>query len=193
MITQQDLSSMLDYIGSPIILVDVDPDGHFGRVRLNSLAEELYEVTNEYFASRDLEDLSDVSDTRRLRVQRAISEYRRCIELGSQITTETEIKTRDGAPRWAHRTIVPIFTESGEIRQLMITAVDITEFKKTQQQLEDAMTHMLSGFVTICATCKKIRNDKESWLSIEEYAAQQMNFHQFSHGLCPNCFERALQ
>ena len=74
-----------------------------------------------------------------------------------------------------------------------ITAVDTTEFKKTQQQLEDAMTHMLSGFVTICATCKKIRDDKESWLSIEEYAAQQMNFHQFSHGLCPNCFERALQ
>ncbi len=56
------------------------------------------------------------------------------------------------------------------------------------------MTHMLSGFVTICAKCKKIRNDKESWLSIEEYAAQQrLNFHQFSHGLCPNCFERALQ
>ena len=68
----------------------------------------------------------------------------------------------------------------------MITSLDITELIETQNHLENALTKTLSGFVTICANCKKIRH-KEEWQPIEKYASEQMDYHNFSHGVCDAC------
>jgi ABC-type nitrate/sulfonate/bicarbonate transport system substrate-binding protein len=47
----------------------------------------------------------------------------------------------------------------------------------------------LSGLVPICATCKKIRNDKGYWKILESYLME--NTHAtFSHGICPSCAEQ---
>ena len=47
----------------------------------------------------------------------------------------------------------------------------------------------LSGFLPICASCKKIRDDKGYWNQIEDYI-QKRSEAQFSHGLCSECAER---
>lgn len=46
----------------------------------------------------------------------------------------------------------------------------------------------LSGFLPICAHCKKIRNDEGYWQQIEEYIHEHSEAH-FSHGICPECGE----
>jgi hypothetical protein len=47
----------------------------------------------------------------------------------------------------------------------------------------------LQGFIPICATCKKIRDDTGYWNQIEQYI--QMHSHAtFSHGICPECLEK---
>ncbi len=43
--------------------------------------------------------------------------------------------------------------------------------------------------IPICANCKKIRNEREYWDSIETYFKRQMDID-FTHGICPECFER---
>ena len=44
----------------------------------------------------------------------------------------------------------------------------------------------LSGLVPICASCKKIRDDKGYWNQIESYI-EKHSTAEFSHGICPEC------
>ena len=48
----------------------------------------------------------------------------------------------------------------------------------------------LSGLLPICAYCKRIRNDGDYWQQLESYLAEHAGT-QFSHGICPACYERA--
>lgn len=44
----------------------------------------------------------------------------------------------------------------------------------------------LEGILPVCASCKKIRDDKASWHQIEEYIRDRSAVD-FSHGICPDC------
>jgi DNA-binding response OmpR family regulator len=47
----------------------------------------------------------------------------------------------------------------------------------------------LRGIVPICASCKKMRDDKGYWERVEVYVSQHSEAT-FSHGLCPDCMKR---
>jgi PAS domain S-box-containing protein len=53
-----------------------------------------------------------------------------------------------------------------------------------QKALADVKT--LSGMLPICASCKKVRDDKGYWDQIESYISRHSDAV-FSHGLCPSC------
>lgn len=44
----------------------------------------------------------------------------------------------------------------------------------------------LSGLLPICASCKKIRDDKGYWKEVEDYITQYSEAS-FSHSVCPGC------
>jgi hypothetical protein len=46
----------------------------------------------------------------------------------------------------------------------------------------------LSGLLPICSYCKRIRSDENYWEQVESYIGQHSDA-QFSHGICPACFE----
>jgi membrane protein implicated in regulation of membrane protease activity len=58
-------------------------------------------------------------------------------------------------------------------------------------ELEDALSKVktLSGFLPICASCKKIRDDNGYWNQIEAYI-QTHSDAEFSHGICPECAKK---
>lgn len=68
-----------------------------------------------------------------------------------------------------------------------------TEAEKEQliAQLQKAMqdVKVLSGFLPICASCKKIRDDTGYWRQIEDYISKHSNAL-FSHGICPDCSKK---
>jgi hypothetical protein len=47
----------------------------------------------------------------------------------------------------------------------------------------------LEGIIPICMYCKKIRDDQESWNNLESYISRHSEA-EFSHGICPDCFEK---
>jgi hypothetical protein len=47
----------------------------------------------------------------------------------------------------------------------------------------------LQGMLPICASCKKIRDDKGYWNRIENYIAEHSEA-EFTHGLCPDCMKK---
>jgi len=54
--------------------------------------------------------------------------------------------------------------------------------------LQQALANVkkLSGFLPICASCKKIRDDKGYWNQIESYIREHSEV-EFTHGVCPDC------
>ena len=47
----------------------------------------------------------------------------------------------------------------------------------------------LRGFIPICSSCKKIRNDTGYWEHLEKYIEEHSDA-QMSHGICPECEEK---
>jgi len=45
---------------------------------------------------------------------------------------------------------------------------------------------ILSGLLPICASCKKIRDDKGYWNQIEAYIRDHSEA-EFTHSICPDC------
>lgn len=50
----------------------------------------------------------------------------------------------------------------------------------------------LEGMLPICAYCKKIRDEKNSWQQIERYITPRTQA-QFSHTICPECYEKVIK
>ncbi len=78
-------------------------------------------------------------------------------------------------------------------RQSIASLSDITVLKqslKRQQELQvelsTALAKALSGFIPICANCKKIRDDQDAWVPIESFLSGKTEAA-FSHGICPQC------
>jgi len=63
-------------------------------------------------------------------------------------------------------------------------------------ELERALREVrtLSGLLPICAYCKRIRpaDDSSYWEQVEEYVARHSNAD-FSHGVCPDCYDRVVR
>jgi len=65
------------------------------------------------------------------------------------------------------------------------------ERDRTIDELNNALSEIktLRGIIPICASCKKIRDDKEHWTQIEVYIKEHSDAD-FSHGICPDCAEK---
>ena len=61
-------------------------------------------------------------------------------------------------------------------------------------ELERALAgvNQLQGLLPICSYCKKIRDDKNYWQQVEGYISAHSEA-QFSHGICPDCYEKIVQ
>jgi len=75
---------------------------------------------------------------------------------------------------------------------------DITDIKRIEEEKQDLIEELklaleriktLKGLVPICASCKKIRDDRGYWNQLEEYIEAHSDAV-FSHGLCPECQKR---
>ncbi len=58
-------------------------------------------------------------------------------------------------------------------------------------ELKDALAHVktLSGLLPICASCKKVRDDKGYWETIEVYISERSEA-EFTHSICADCSKK---
>ena len=50
----------------------------------------------------------------------------------------------------------------------------------------------LRRILPVCSVCRKLRDDRESWVRIEAYFAEHWDVA-FSHGYCPECLENEMK
>jgi PAS domain S-box-containing protein len=119
-------------------------------------------------------------------------------ETGRPVTVEHRHCAENGACRDMEIHCFPIFDDQGKLVQVIEYCIDISERKQAtaereklildlQKALDDVKT--LQGLLPICAGCKKIRDDKGYWNTIESYLSEHTDA-EFTHGLCPDCITR---
>jgi hypothetical protein len=98
-------------------------------------------------------------------------------------------------PELQYRNKVLSVTISPFPQGAIITSQDITDRKTAEQdriklieKLRAALAEVetLRGLLPICASCKKIRDDKGYWNDIEAYL-HKFAHTQFTHTMCPEC------
>ena len=85
-----------------------------------------------------------------------------------------------------------------ELRARLKAGVRIVELQHALAErvraLEEALAQIkeLRGLLPICAYCKKIRSDQDYWQEVEGYITEH-SAAQFSHSICPDCYERVVR
>jgi PAS domain S-box-containing protein len=78
---------------------------------------------------------------------------------------------------------------------------DISERKQAEEEREKLIGELqkalaeiktLHGFLPICYSCKKVRDDSGYWTQVEHYIEDHSEI-EFSHGLCPDCAKKELE
>lgn len=110
---------------------------------------------------------------------------------------ESKVKKSDGKELNVIFHKATFLDVNGELDGMIGVILDITELRKTEADKERvigelqgalAKVKVLSGFLPICSSCKKIRNDSGYWQRIEGYLREHSEA-EFSHSICPDCSE----
>jgi PAS domain S-box-containing protein len=121
----------------------------------------------------------------------------RIIRTGEALLGREELAVHKdtGEQRWHLTSKIPLKGSQGRVTGIVGISRDITEAKRAQaererliNELQSALADLktMSGLVPICASCKKIRDDKGYWTQVEAYI-QEHSEARFSHGICPDC------
>jgi PAS domain S-box-containing protein len=111
---------------------------------------------------------------------------------------ETMRLRKDGAPIHVCVTFSAIRDSAGCIIGASSIAYDITERKRIEAERTDLIAHLnetlskvktLSGLLPICASCKKIRDDRGYWQKLEVFVRDHSEA-EFSHSICPDCLKQ---
>ena len=70
----------------------------------------------------------------------------------------------------------------------IIIAVLTSKAARKTESLEKEVK-ALSGLLPICSSCKKIRNEAQSWVPLEKYISEHSHAI-FTHGLCSDCTKK---
>jgi PAS domain S-box-containing protein len=118
------------------------------------------------------------------------------IKLGEkEVVCETTKLDSHGRKRYFIITARPFLDANNQTVGIVESFQDISKRKLAEdtkeeliEELQSALeeVNLLSGFLPICASCKKIRDDQGYWNQIESYLRKHSEL-EFSHGICPDC------
>ena len=130
--------------------------------------------------------------------ERLQNDDRMANQSGDTFQSEVRIVLPSGKMKWIQLTSRPGPAQVDDLAMWSGVILDITERKLAEEErirlvaeLQSALAEvkLLSGFLPICSSCKKIRDDQGYWNQIEAYICDHSEAV-FSHGICPDCAEK---
>lgn len=99
--------------------------------------------------------------------------------VGTLLTLVGFFTSDPGGPHWM------ILANRGlAVAVIWMTAVMVLVHKQARQEIKT-----LRGWLAVCASCKKIRDDQGFWQGLEHYIEEHSDVL-FTHSLCPSCTEK---
>ncbi|WP_339836522.1 hypothetical protein [Paenibacillus sp. FSL R7-0272] len=107
-------------------------------------------------------------------------------------TYDISVITPHNEEKWFRVELTPL--QNGptiDTNLALVAHTDITEQKKTELQLRQALTEArtLHGLLPICAVCKHIKDESDKWNSVECYLEKHTSA-EFTHDICPDCIRQ---
>ena len=111
---------------------------------------------------------------------------------------ETVRVTKEGRSIHLAMSISAVKNAIGKTTGAAIIARDIEERVRVERERETllrqvqaslAEVELLSGLLPICASCKKVRDDRGYWTQVEIYVRDRTHAD-FTHGICPECVKK---
>jgi CheY-like chemotaxis protein len=88
--------------------------------------------------------------------------------------------------------------DAAALRARLLVGSRVVKLQRELQErvldLEQALSRVdqLHGLLPICSYCRKVRDDSHYWHRVEAYI-EAHSAARFSHGVCPDCYERVLK
>ncbi len=129
---------------------------------------------------------------------RSFSDIIEIINISQERSHEFIVERKSGDRIFVEVSAASVSSVSGKPVGRMASFIDITrrkEIENDREQLIKKLQHaldtikVLRGIIPICASCKKIRDDKGYWNHLESYLKENSEAV-FSHGICPECSEK---
>lgn len=77
-----------------------------------------------------------------------------------------------------------------EIEKYPSLAIELLQMlSKRIRAIEKTMIDSLGTLLPVCSNCKRIREDNNSWIPMDEYIKDHYD-SEFSHSICPDCSRR---
>jgi PAS domain S-box-containing protein len=160
--------------------------------RLNPAWEKTLGFSREELQSKPMFDFVHPEDR-----ERTLEQNRRVRSGGQALAFENRYRCKDGSYRWL------LWNATADLDRQLIYSVarDITERKRAEHDREQLLRELqtalaevkeLQKILPICMYCKRIRDDANYWQTVETYISQHTNT-QFSHGICPTCYENIVK
>jgi PAS domain S-box-containing protein len=124
---------------------------------------------------------------------RCVAIYATAFDSREIFEMEYRLRRADGAWRWILDRGAPFVDGEGEFAGYIGSCIDVhdtVEGRAAVSRLAELELRTLKGLLPICASCKRIRDDNGYWASVERYLTDHSEA-EFSHGLCPMCYEAA--
>jgi len=172
------------------MLCFLDFNGYFKR--LNPAWERTLGFTRSELMSRPFIEFVHPDD--RERTQKQNADVRGG---GKALGFENRYLCRDGSYRWLRWNAAP---DSGK-QVIYSVARDITDAKRAEAEreqlvleLQEALNEVesLQEILPICSYCRKIRDDKNYWQTVESYLLKHTG-SRFSHSICPSCMNNVVE
>ena len=125
-------------------------------------------------------------------LDRCLEIYLSAFEKREIFEMEYRLRRHDGAYRWLFDRGVPFNDDHGNFGGYIGSCIDITENVEARRLIlreKESEIKQLRGMLPICASCKKIRDDKGYWSQIETYIKKHSEA-EFTHAICPECMRK---
>ena len=182
--------TLFEHAGDAIFILESEGDKAGRIVMANKAAAAMHGYTVAELSGMRITDLDTVDAAKG-----SASLIRRILD-GEWIKTEMQHRRKDGKEFPVE--VSAGLLEFGGNRYVLAFDRDITDRRQIEEGREKLIRDLrvaleniktLRGLLPICASCKKIRDDKGYWNQIETYIATHSEA-EFSHGLCPACVQK---
>ncbi len=128
---------------------------------------------------------------------RVFASFPRLFVDGSRNSYEYRWRNADGSYKWFFDMHTLVRSSDNEVDHILGVWQDVTERKRADQErdrlvaeLQEAVAKIrtLSGLLPVCASCRRVRNDRGYWDHLEAYIERNSDAR-ISHGICPECMK----
>jgi PAS domain S-box-containing protein len=172
------------------MLCFLDFNGYFRR--LNPAWERTLGFTREELMSRPFIEFVHPDDRERTLKQNAVVRGG-----GKALGFENRYRCSDGSYKWLRWNAAP----DSDDKVIYSVARDITEAQPAEAAREKLVgelraaleeVHNLQEILPICSYCRKVRDDRNYWLTVESYLLKHTD-SRFSHSICPSCMNNMVE